>query len=62
MLPWKIARGKKAFKNLRVFIGLPEQFKNKTLERLESADVNRLTTTYISLENVSIAIGAKKRW
>lgn len=62
MLPWKKPKGRKAFKNLKVFIGLPEEFKNKTLEKVESTDASRLKTKYITLEDLSIAIGAKKRW
>ena len=62
MLPWHQAKGRNAFKNLKVFIGLPEQFKNKTLEKVELADANKLKSRYITLENLSISIGAKKRW
>lgn len=62
MLPWSQPRGKSAFKNLKVFIGLPEELKNKTLEKVEKADAGKLKTRYISLEKLSLALGAKKRW
>jgi len=62
MVPWHQVKGRNAFKNLRVFIGLPEQFKNKTLEKVEKADADKLKSRYITLGNLSISIGAKKRW
>jgi large subunit ribosomal protein L13 len=62
MLPWDRAKGRKAYKNLKVFIGLPEEFVNKKLERLEAADAKRLKCRYINLSELSIALGAKKRW
>jgi large subunit ribosomal protein L13 len=62
MLPWDRTKGRKAYKNLKVFIGLPEEFKNKKLEKVKVADVNKLKCKYISLGELSIALGAKKRW
>lgn len=62
MLPWKKTRGRKAFKRLRVYIGLPEEFKNKKLEKVKDADVSKLKCKYITLEELSLALGAKKRW
>ena len=62
MLPWKKAKGRKAFKRLKVYIGLPEEFKNKKLEKVKDADANKLKCKYITLEELSLALGAKKRW
>jgi large subunit ribosomal protein L13 len=62
MLPWDRAKGRNAYKNLKVFIGLPEEFKNKKLERIEGADASKLKRKYTSLGDISIAMGAKKRW
>lgn len=62
MLPWDRTKGRKAYKNLKVFIGLPEEFKNKALEKLKSADVSRLKCRYTTLGDLSIALGAKKKW
>jgi large subunit ribosomal protein L13 len=62
MLPWHRPKGRNAFKNLKVFIGLPEEFRNKSLEKFERADASRLKTRYITLEKLSLAVGAKKRW
>jgi large subunit ribosomal protein L13 len=62
MLPWDKPRGRKAYKNLKVFIGLPEDFKNRKLEKVANADASKLRTKYITLGELSVAIGAKKRW
>ena len=62
MLPIKKPSGRAAFKNLRVFIGVPEEFKNRTLEKVKSADSDKLKTKYIILEDLSTSLGAKKRW
>ncbi|MEM5879151.1 MAG: 50S ribosomal protein L13 [Candidatus Aenigmatarchaeota archaeon] len=62
MLPWHKAKGRKAYKNLKVFIGLPEEFKNKELKKVKEADASKLKTKFMSLEEISLAIGAKKRW
>jgi len=62
MLPIKKPSGRNAFKNLRVFIGVPEELKNKKLEKVKSADSDKLKTKYITLEYLSTSLGAKKRW
>jgi large subunit ribosomal protein L13 len=62
MLPWDRTRGRDAYRNLKVFIGLPEEFKGKSLEKTELSDVKKLKCRYINLEEISIALGAKKRW
>jgi large subunit ribosomal protein L13 len=62
MIPWDRNKGRKAYKNLKVFIGLPDEFKNKKLERIEGADASKLKGSYTTLGNISISIGAKKKW
>ncbi|MEM5829711.1 MAG: 50S ribosomal protein L13 [Candidatus Aenigmatarchaeota archaeon] len=62
MLPWHKAKGRKAYKNLKVFIGLPEEFKGKELKKVKEADASKLKTKFMSLGEISLAIGAKKRW
>ncbi|MEM5834638.1 MAG: 50S ribosomal protein L13 [Candidatus Aenigmatarchaeota archaeon] len=62
MLPWDRAKGRKAFKNLKVFIGIPEELKDKKFEKFKEADASKLKCEFISLEELSIALGAKKRW
>ncbi|MEM2089483.1 MAG: 50S ribosomal protein L13 [Candidatus Pacearchaeota archaeon] len=49
MLPWKKARGREAFKRVKCFLGVPEEFKNKESIRLEK----EIKTKYITLEKLS---------
>jgi len=62
MLPWHKPRGRKAFRNLKVFIGIPENLKKEKFEKIEEADASKLKTKHITLEEISLALGAKKRW
>ena len=62
MLPWHKAKGRNAFKKLKVYIGIPEEYKNKSGEKIKDADASKLTTTYTTLGELSTEIGAKKRW
>ncbi|RLG38914.1 MAG: 50S ribosomal protein L13 [Candidatus Alkanophagales archaeon] len=39
MLPYKQAKGKKAFSRLRVYIGVPEEYVDRPKERIEEADM-----------------------
>lgn len=60
MLPWDRSRGRTAFKNLKVFIGVPDEFKGKTFERVALAEASKLKVKYITLDDISTSLGAKK--
>ncbi len=62
MLPWHKPKGREAFKRLKVYVGVPEEFKNKKFEKVASADAKRLKCKYITLGELSLEIGGKKRW
>lgn len=62
MLPWKKAKGRKAFSRLRVFVGVPEELKGKEFEKIEEADANKLKGKYITLGELCLELGAKRRW
>jgi large subunit ribosomal protein L13 len=62
MLPWHKSRGRKALKNLRVFIGIPENLKKEKFEKVEEANASKLKAKYITLEEIALALGVKKRW
>lgn len=62
MLPWHKPKGRKAFKRLKVYIGEPEEFKNKEKIRLKDADASKLKIKYITLGELAILLGAEKRW
>lgn len=61
MLPYKKDKGRKAYKRLKVFIGIPEEFKNKKIDliKLDDADVKKLKCKYITLEELSSYLGVK---
>lgn len=62
MLPWHKPKGRKAYKNLKVFIGFPEEFKNRELKEVKGADASKLKTKYLTLAEISLAIGGRKKW
>lgn len=62
MLPWDKPKGRAAFKKLKVFIGVPEEFKGKKLEKTKVADASKLKHRYTTLGELSIVLGGKKRW
>lgn len=62
MLPWDRSTGRKAFKNLRVYIGVPDEFKSKKMVKVKEFDSSKLPTKFTSLSDLSVSIGAEKRW
>lgn len=62
MLPWDRTKGRKAYKNLKVFIGLPEELKDKKLEKSDEANISDLKGRFMLLGEVSLYLGAKRRW
>lgn len=61
MLPYKKPRGRDAYKRVKVFISLPEEYSNKKLQRFKASE-NTLQCKSISLGELSILIGGKKTW
>lgn len=59
MLPWKSSRGREAYRNLRVFMGVPEELKDKNFERIEDAVLEKVSKTdkYVTLAEVSRYLG-----
>ncbi|MCX6798728.1 MAG: 50S ribosomal protein L13 [Candidatus Diapherotrites archaeon] len=58
MLPWKNPRGKKAFKNITAFIGLPEKFAGKQFAEAGQARISGAKKT-VRLEEICRLLGAK---
>lgn len=59
MLPYKTARGRKAFKNLRIYISVPEEFEGKA-ETIKEASVSKLKIPkYVRVGEVSEFLGSK---
>lgn len=55
MLPYQQPRGRKAYKRLKVYIGIPEEFKEKEIEKIEY----KKSTNYITLKELSEYMGVK---
>ena len=62
MLPWHKPKGREAFKKLRVYLGEPEEFKKVKKIDVKEADASKLKIKYITLGDLSLLLGAKKRW
>ncbi|HLC79007.1 MAG TPA: 50S ribosomal protein L13 [archaeon] len=58
MLPWKTPSGKTAFKNLRVYIGTPEQFATEKVQKIEEAQIAS-GKMYLTIEQIAKNLGAK---
>jgi large subunit ribosomal protein L13 len=59
MLPWRKPRGKAAYKRLRVFMGVPEELKSKTLETIPQAKASKLRCPYFTVGEFAKEIGWK---
>lgn len=59
MLPYKKDKGRKAFKNLRVFIGQPKKYEKA--EKIGKS-MNDLECKFIKVGDICEKLGAKKRW
>lgn len=60
MLPWKIARGREAFKRIMCYVGLPDSLANEKIETIEAANYSKLKTSkYLRIKLVSEMLGAK---
>ena len=58
MLPWKSSRGKSAYRNLKIHIGVPKEFASVKMETVELAR-NKLEKGFMTVESVSKLLGAK---
>jgi len=57
MLPYKQPKGKQAYKRLRVFIGVPDEFKSVEMETIEEAKAEKLTCPYFTLGEFAKEVG-----
>ncbi len=59
MLPRRLPKGQAALRRLRVFLGLPEEFKAFTLQTIPAADASRLKCPYLTVGELAKEIGYK---
>ncbi len=60
MVPWRLPKGKAAYKRLKVFLGVPEQFKDQTMETDPHAQASKLTGPHFTLGELAAEIGWNK--
>jgi len=58
MLPWKSSRGKQAFKQIHVYIGLPKEFEGKKFEEIKQSKSGE-TKKAVLLGEICKEVGAK---
>lgn len=60
MLPFKRARGRDAFKNLKCHVGVPDAFKDEKALTIKSAGVERLNSPdYLKIKEICMAVSGK---
>ncbi len=57
MLPFKRPKGKQAYKRLKVYMGIPDDFKDRRMETLTNAQSRRLTGPYFTIGEFAKGIG-----
>jgi large subunit ribosomal protein L13 len=62
MLPYKQAKGEAAYKRIKCWRGVPDQFKDKKAETIKAAQVSKLPNlNYVSIARISQEIGGKTK-
>jgi len=60
MLPWKKDKGRKAYKKLKVYVGIPEDLTGKDFVRFNEADISKLRTKkYFKVKEISSFLGGR---
>jgi len=57
MLPWKKPKGQQAYKRLKVFLGIPQELKDKEAQTIPEASAERLKCPYITVGELAKEIG-----
>ena len=59
MLPFKRARGRDAYKNIRCYIGVPDNLKNENALIIESSSNKLESADYLKVKDICKAVGGK---
>ena len=62
MVSFKKLKGREAFRRLKVYIGIPNELKGKEFIKVKETDVNKLRCKHITISDLSVVLGTKKRW
>jgi large subunit ribosomal protein L13 len=57
MLPYKQPKGKNAYKRVKIYTDIPEEYSDKQYQKISTADVSKLKCRYMLLEELSKEIG-----
>lgn len=60
MLPYKASKGRLAYKRLKVYIGIPDEYKEKNKISIPEADSSRLKSRFITLAELCHELGGFK--
>ncbi len=61
MLPYKQEKGKKAFKSIRCYIGIPKELEGKKYDTIEKANIKNIKKTkYLTIKEISKQLGWKE--
>jgi large subunit ribosomal protein L13 len=58
MIPYRTTTGRKAFKELKVYVGVPKEFEGKEIQQMPEAQPKNITKS-IELGKVSTLLGSK---
>lgn len=54
MLPYKFERGRKAFERIKCYISVPEEYKNRKMEKVDGADIAKTKSLkYVEVGEIS---------
>ncbi|MBD3249532.1 50S ribosomal protein L13 [Candidatus Woesearchaeota archaeon] len=60
MLPYKQEKGLKAFKRIKCYKGVPEEFKEGKMEKVKNADMSRLNNySFLTVEKLCKELGVE---
>jgi large subunit ribosomal protein L13 len=57
MVPWRLPKGKVAYKRLKVYLGVPQEFASFPMETDKFALASKLTGPHFTLKELAIEIG-----
>jgi len=57
MVPWRQPKGKNAYKRLKVYMGIPDEFKDQAMETDKYALASKLKGPHFTLGELAIEIG-----
>ena len=57
MLPYKLKKGRTAFENIKCYIGIPEQLKDKKLETINDIKVKEYHMNFIQVKDLVKELG-----